>query len=205
VATEATVIRALDSLLSRDRHGDGTYRVHSLYFDTPDLAVHRRCPIHGRAKLRIRRYDDAPFVFLERKAKDAHGWVDKVRTQVPTVWLQAQSTLLHASLRDAEWFSALLAEGDFAPVRRITCHRTAWEGVVDGCATRVTLDIDIRAAPATNDLVPGPLSTGFKLSDRPLLEVKGDGGFPETLGRMFADFDASPVDFSKYRRSVEVV
>ncbi|MFM7322001.1 MAG: polyphosphate polymerase domain-containing protein [Armatimonadota bacterium] len=202
--SEAHLVHALDALLARDRHGDGGYAVHSVYFDTPDLAVHRRCPIHGRAKLRIRRYGESSTVFLERKAKDEHGWVDKVRTELAADRLVGTASLTRSDVPDIQWFAALLAAGNFAPNRRIACRRTAWDGILDGLAMRVTLDLDIRAAPANGTLLPGPLPHGQALTDRPLLEIKGDAEFPATLERLLATLGATPVDFSKYRRSVEL-
>src|SRR4051794_6594690 len=51
----------------------------SLYFDPPDYGVFFKHGPHGRAKSRIRRYDQAPTVFLERKLR-THGTVTKRRT-----------------------------------------------------------------------------------------------------------------------------
>ena len=60
-----------------DAEGDG-YRTTSLYFDTEDLDVFFRRESNGRAKFRIRRYNDGPVLFVERKLKRA-GLVTKRR------------------------------------------------------------------------------------------------------------------------------
>ena len=61
-----------------DPHGAGPtgdiYRIASLYLDTPEFDVYRRNGSFGRAKYRIRRYDDARKAYLERKLK----WRDMV-------------------------------------------------------------------------------------------------------------------------------
>src|SRR4051812_41917626 len=62
--------------------GGDIYRITSLYFDTPKFAVFHHAGSHGRAKYRIRRYDAAAAVFLERKLR-THGVVTKRRTLVP--------------------------------------------------------------------------------------------------------------------------
>jgi len=203
IGSETELIAALDTWLPRDPHGDGTYRVHSLYFDTPDLAVHRRCPVHGQAKLRLRRYDEAPTVFLERKAKDADGWVDKVRTALPAAQLARPNLPDPDDFPDIAWFADLLAAGGFEPKQRIACHRIAWEGDIDGRRLRITLDTRIRADAPGAVLLPGPLPEGRPLTDRPLIEVKGDRDCPATVDAMLARLGAVLVDFSKYRRSME--
>src|SRR4051812_43138167 len=46
-----------------------TYDTNSLYFDTRDFDVYHRRGSYGRSKSRVRRYGDAPTLFLERKLK----------------------------------------------------------------------------------------------------------------------------------------
>ncbi len=57
--------------LSPDSHAgsNGTYRVTSLYFDTAALDVFHRRGSYGRAKYRVRRYDEGPWVYVERKMR----------------------------------------------------------------------------------------------------------------------------------------
>src|SRR5918993_1510203 len=59
--------------LAADPHGAGAwsdqYRVSSVYFDTDRRDVFHRRGSFGRSKYRIRRYEDDPTVFLERKLR----------------------------------------------------------------------------------------------------------------------------------------
>src|SRR5947208_6777877 len=53
--------------LTPDPHGQaGTYRVLSLYCDTPGLDVYHRAPGYRRRKYRLRRYGLAEVIHLER-------------------------------------------------------------------------------------------------------------------------------------------
>src|SRR5438477_6287486 len=58
--------------------GDG-YQTTSLYFDTPDLDLFYRRGSYGRAKFRVRSYNNGAAVFFERKMK-ADGRVFKRRS-----------------------------------------------------------------------------------------------------------------------------
>src|SRR5688572_14222583 len=70
--------------LEADPHGAGPsgdiYSTTTLYLDTPDLDVFHRRGSNGRAKYRIRRYDNG-VVFFERKLRTA-ARLAKRRTQV---------------------------------------------------------------------------------------------------------------------------
>jgi SPX domain protein involved in polyphosphate accumulation len=56
------------------------YRISSLYFDTSEFDTFFGRASYARAKYRIRRYNDSPVVFLERKLKKA-GRVVKRRSE----------------------------------------------------------------------------------------------------------------------------
>src|SRR6478736_4750673 len=54
--------------LTPDHHGaGGSYKVASVYCDTPGFDVFRRSAGFKRRKYRVRRYGDSPELFLERK------------------------------------------------------------------------------------------------------------------------------------------
>src|SRR5688572_30278953 len=59
--------------LDADPHGGGAwsdeYRVSSVYLDTEARDVFHRRGSYGRSKYRIRRYEQNPMVFLERKLR----------------------------------------------------------------------------------------------------------------------------------------
>ena len=70
--------------------GGDSYRVTSLYLDTPDLAVYERRGSYARSKYRVRRYGESGLVFLERKLKTRNR-VGKLRSVVPVeemAWLE---------------------------------------------------------------------------------------------------------------------
>src|SRR5688500_19577454 len=71
--------------LGADPHGGGAwsdeYRVSSLYFDTDARDVFHRRRSFGRSKYRIRRYEQDPTVFLERKLRNGTR-LSKRRTRV---------------------------------------------------------------------------------------------------------------------------
>ena len=73
------------TFLDADPHGTGPfgdeYRTSTLYFDTAEGHVFHRWGSYGRAKYRIRRYEDSETVFLERKLRRP-GMLVKRRTQV---------------------------------------------------------------------------------------------------------------------------
>jgi hypothetical protein len=78
----AVLASRLRAALGRDAHAgaDGTYRVRSLYFDTPDDRALRekQSGVDRREKIRIRRYPGSgnPIIHLEKKIK-IHGLCHK--------------------------------------------------------------------------------------------------------------------------------
>src|SRR5918995_3557948 len=59
--------------LEADPHGTGPfgdeYDIATIYFDTPEHDVFQRRGSFGRAKYRVRRYNESTVVFLERKLR----------------------------------------------------------------------------------------------------------------------------------------
>ena len=96
----------LGKLFSRDPHAGshGTYRVSSLYFDTPsDQALRQKISgAHRREKFRIRYYSqDTSFIRLEKKIK-IHGLCAKysarlTESQVRLLLQDRKSTRLNSS------------------------------------------------------------------------------------------------------------
>src|SRR5689334_15123814 len=92
--------------LQPDPHGSGPshdeYDTSTIYFDTPALDVFHRRGSFGRSKLRIRRYDREPVVFLERKMRTS-DMLAKRRTTVPLS--RVRGILQGAVEQDTSWFS----------------------------------------------------------------------------------------------------
>src|SRR5438093_147544 len=99
-AAEAHVIEVwARQNLTPDPHGQhGTYRITSVYCDTPQLDVFHRSPGYRRRKYRLRRYGDSPDVYLERKTRRGDR-VKKKRAAVPAEEL----SLLAAADAPPEW------------------------------------------------------------------------------------------------------
>src|SRR6187549_3987267 len=95
------------TFLDADPHGTGPfrdeYRTSTLYFDTAEGHVFHRRGSYGRAKYRIRRYEDGDSVFLERKLRRP-GMLVKRRTQVALHELERWAVDDASFLSSAEWF-----------------------------------------------------------------------------------------------------
>src|SRR5437660_111 len=100
---EAQVIEAwARQNLLPDPHGQhGSYRITSIYCDTPGLDVFHRSPGFKRRKYRLRRYGDSPYVFLERKSRRGDR-VKKKRAAIP----EEELALLSAMTSPPEWAGA---------------------------------------------------------------------------------------------------
>jgi hypothetical protein len=175
--------------LAADPHGGGDagdqYRTTSLYFDTARLDTFHRRGSYGRAKYRIRRYGDAPEVFLERKLK-RNGFLCKRRMLVP---------LEHA---DAPWFERRLRARQLAPVCEISYVRVARAGVADEGPVRVTIDTDITALVNSERRFLMTRGTPV-LSSHAIVEMKFRDAPPALLRRLIQDFRLDPAAVSKYR------
>ena len=121
-----------------------TYRITSLYYDTPELDVFHKRGSFGRCKYRIRRYDASPTVFLERKLR-SERLVTKRRTLVNLSELER----LRQDKCDLQWSGAwfqrrMLARG-MNPSCQVSYRRTALVSENGSGLVRLTLDEDLRA------------------------------------------------------------
>ncbi len=193
------------SELRADPHGGGeaadTYLVQSLYLDTPDFDVFHRRGSYGRAKFRIRRYGEAPFVFLERKLKRA-GIVRKRRLAVEPTQLDHLASRANGQVWPGAWFHHRLALRQLAPVVEMNYLRVARLGADASGPFRVTLDRQLRATRATGFSVPHPLPGDDLLAGNALLEVKFDQDLPATARRFIEKTRLAVAGFSKYRTGV---
>src|SRR5438445_12734273 len=73
------------------------YQTTTLYFDTQEFDLYFRRGSNGRAKFRIRRYNGAPDVFLERKMKVDRNRLYKRRSKANA------ADLLHLAEPDRAW------------------------------------------------------------------------------------------------------
>src|SRR5262249_7163240 len=132
-----------------DPNADGasgdTYRITSLYFDTASFGVFYRDGSHGRAKYRVRRYDSAATVFLERKLR-ARGVVTKRRTLVPATDLRWLAEPCPAW--SGNWFRRRVDARQMSPACQISYVRTALVGLTDSGLIRLTIDDGLSATGA---------------------------------------------------------
>ncbi|MGE0592234.1 MAG: polyphosphate polymerase domain-containing protein [Vicinamibacterales bacterium] len=223
--------------LVADPHGAGPhgdeYRTTTVYFDTPGFDTYEGHGSYGRAKYRVRRYDEAGTVFLERKLRRP-GLLVKRRTAVafealdelardalgpagPGQALAGQAPPGHAgegrvgSGRDGRehgwaghWFARRIRARGMSPVVRISYHRMARSFPANGSGVaRLTLDADLRAVAVDTLAFAG--EPGAKVLEALVLELKYRDHVPALFRRLVEDVGLAPVKMSKYRVSVDAL
>ena len=191
--------------LALDPHADpalgDAYHIRSLYFDTPRLDVFQRSPSYRRRKFRLRRYGGEHVVFLERKTRSGDR-VAKRRTAVADV----EAGLLEAGAADRTWcgfwFQRSLQVRRLQPACQVSYDRTAYLGPEAGVPLRLTLDRNIRCAPASG------WAWGDGRGGRPLmpsaviLELKYRTALPALFKQLVEAAGLAPGPVSKYRLAV---
>jgi hypothetical protein len=191
--------------LPLDAHADpdlgNAYRTLSLYLDTPALDVYHRVKPYRRRKFRVRRYGEAPVLFLERKKRSADR-VAKLRTPIP----EDQLALLGGSDFDpgwpGAWFGQKVLEGALRPVCLVGYERTAYAGSSAEGPLRLTLDRHVHCLPAAGWRV-GEIHSGLPLLEgRVILELKFRGALPSPFKTLIEELRLAPGAASKYRLGV---
>lgn len=194
--------------LACDPNGAGPfadeYRTTSLYLDTEQFDVFHRRGSFGRAKYRIRRYGDAPTLFLERKMK-TRGFLHKRRTQVEIETLNWLN-LAEPAARDwrGYWFQRRLLTRQLRPVAEISYSRTARLALANDGPVRLTVDEAVQARTAEGlrfAMAPGVPTLGTQC----VVEMKYVRTPPALLKRLLEEFSLQPNPVSKYRVSVEAL
>jgi hypothetical protein len=188
--------------LTLDPHADpalgGAYRITSLYCDTPQFDTFHRVGAFGRRKHRVRRYDAAPWVYLERKAKRGER-VRKRRTRVPVADVAGLALPAAAVDWPGHWFHRHLHRRLLRPVCRVTYDRVAYVGHADHGPIRVTFDRHLRGAPAAAWDV-APVAAGLPLLvGMVVCEFKYLTTLPSLFKGIIHDLTLSPAPVSKYR------
>src|SRR5690349_4266593 len=196
--------------LSADPHGHGPhgdeYETSSLYFDTRHLDVFRRRGSYGRAKYRVRRYNEADTVFLERKLRKP-GMLVKRRTvaDLDSLPRLEQSVVQpDGQARAGERFERRLRIRRLHPVCQLSYHRIA-RAIASGTGVaRLTLDRDLRVAPITAASLDA--AEGFPvLAHRAVLDLKYPGGLPAIVRQLVEQFALEPCTASKHRHGMAVL
>ena len=195
----------LRRLFSRDVHAgtDGTYRVTSLYFDTPyDAALREKLDgVDRREKFRLRYYGEAPaWLKLEKKFK-VNGLCGKRSVRLPreegerllagdfAFLFQCGEPLLQ------ELYSKLRGDG-LAPKTVVCYDREAFLYAPGN--VRITLDRNIRTGLSTVDFLR-PERAGLRaLEGLTVLEVKYDAFLPDLVRMAVQTPDRRAGACSKY-------
>lgn len=177
----------LSKLFARDRHAgpDGSYRVTSLYFDTPyDKALREKADgISRREKFRLRYYGtDINYLKLEKKFKIG-GMCGKRSQRISTEQAQA---LLEGTLELPSEDEPLLLElyskiqGQLLRPQTVVCYdREAF--LFEPGNVRITLDRKIRTGQSPQDFFRPDLCLLQVMDPFTVLEVKYGEMLPEIV------------------------
>ncbi|MCC6231304.1 MAG: polyphosphate polymerase domain-containing protein [Verrucomicrobiales bacterium] len=201
----AAVSAWMRAQLRADPHGTGEhgdlYLVQSLYLDTPSWDVFHRRGSYARAKFRIRRYNDAGVVFLERKMK-REGIVRKRRVAVAMEEMEHLKAEANGAVWAGAWFHHRLAVRRLQPAVAMSYERLARFGEEAEERFRMTLDRDLRAVPPGGIAVPRLVSSGDLFAGDGLVEVKFATALPVSVRGLVEKGWLVPASFSKYRTGV---
>ena len=178
----------LGKLFPRDGHAgpDGSYRVTSLYFDTPyDAALREKLDgVDRREKFRLRYYGDDPaWLKLEKKYK-INGLCGKRSARLSRAEAEALLSGEHGFLLESgdplllEFYSKLRGNG-LAP-RTVVCYDREAFAYAPG-NVRVTLDRSIRTGLSALEFFRLERFALRPLEGCTVLEVKYDAFLPELV------------------------
>ena len=195
----------LRKLFPHDRHAgpDGSYRICSLYFDTPyDKALRQKIDgVNCREKFRLRYYNgDLSFIRLEKKYK-INGLCGKRSTKVPLHLVRELLTgNIECLLKSGdplllELYSKMLGQ-QLMPKTVVTYDREAFSFAPGN--VRITLDRNLRSGRDQLDFLNPqlhhvPVSDGITV-----LEVKYDEFLPEIVKMAVQVPNRQASAYSKY-------
>jgi hypothetical protein len=180
-------------------NGDGgdAYQIASLYFDTERFDVFHRIGSFGRSKYRVRRYGRSEITFLERKLK-TRGLLTKRRSIVKLDELERLADADPERDWAGYWFHRRLLTRGLGPLCQISYRRTARVSMTNYGPIRLTLDSNLRAAPATGLWFRENDGTRL-LENQFILEMKFRAEMPVFFKQLVEEFALNPQPFSKYR------
>ncbi|HEX8916647.1 MAG TPA: polyphosphate polymerase domain-containing protein [Humisphaera sp.] len=190
--------------LHPDRHGDrGRYRITSVYCDTPGLDVFHRNPGFKRNKYRVRRYDAAARIFVERKTKRGDR-VTKRRTDIDPAELAHLLADAPPEAWPAGWFATRVRSRNLRPTCCVSYRRTAFFGMAGDMPVRMTIDRDMVGVPATDWQVPHIQEGHALLPDAVLVELKFHLHMPPLFQDLLSLLPGQLARASKYRRCISL-
>jgi len=203
------ILSWLADVMIADPQVSNPYRISSLYYDTPDMAVyrHKKDGVEERFKLRVRTYPGAQGEsegVLEIKWKTGtFSWKDRYRAplrELETLISGAQSVSAFPPL------ARLLARYPFEPKLIVDYRRSAFQDR-DGSSLRVTLDgpVFTRSCACIGDLASSGKTSHLVADGYLVLEVKFRNQLPFWLPHLAQRWDLPELPFSKYIESVHKI
>lgn len=180
------------------------YRITSLYYDTYGFDVFHRRGSFGRAKYRVRRYDESPRVFLERKLR-SNSVVTKRRTLVELEELARLRGEQADRAWAGGWFHGRMLARAMNPSCQISYTRTALVTQTEAGLIRLTLDEDLRAVRVGQPEYVALERATPLLKDQAILELKFRLGMPALFKQMLEQYQLAALPVSKYRMAVEAL
>ena len=180
--------RRLRRLFPLDRHAgaDGSYRITSLYFDTPyDDALREKLDgVDRREKFRLRYYGGDPsFLRLEKKFK-VNGLCGKRSARMTLEDAQQLLAGEYGFLLDSgdplfiQLYSKIMGRG-LRPKTIVSYDREAY--VYPPGNVRITLDRNLRTGLGSLDFLNPGLFLMRAMEERTVLEIKYDAFLPEIV------------------------
>lgn len=176
------------------------YETSSIYFDTPEYDLFYGRASSSRSEFRIRRYNDSPVLFLERKLKKG----DRIFKRRTPVSLDELQNLRGDADWPGGWFGRRLSHRRLLPVCRIAYRRAASIGTTEEGPLRLTIDHAITAS-VVNSVSFTDEGAIEVLPGRAIVEFKYRGPMPDLFKRFVNAFELQPHLVSKYRLSVHAL
>lgn len=165
----------------------GQYTVRNLYYDTRDFALIRHSLSHPafKEKLRLRKYENYPYQFIELKKK-FEGIVYKRRMLVHEPDLQIKEEI-------EQFVKTTKAE----PKVAISYDREAFVCIKDP-ELRITFDRNVRFQAQFLDFLPHDNEQLLFNESRIIMEIKARDAIPCWLASLLSRFGIFPCSCSKY-------
>ncbi|MEM6471307.1 MAG: polyphosphate polymerase domain-containing protein [Planctomycetota bacterium] len=184
---------------------DDTYRINSLYLDTPDRDMFYRTGKVGRTKHRLRRYGNESTLWLETKRKKKRV-VQKSRTAVfDHDFMPTRIGTMDATWC-GDWFINRIIERQMQPAVQVAYRRFARTCFADGHRLRLTIDDAMCARRPLGWQVFGESECqrqrGLQFGQHEVLELKFDKAMPPLFKELLRTFELPATSFSKYRTAV---
>lgn len=202
---------AVSLLMDPDPHASpttGLYEVHTIYLDSPDMAIYRKSLNReaDRFKLRIRFYNDAPGspVFFEIKQSSAGCGIKKrfpVNRDTANALFAANHPWNSTSSLGPDEFSQIVHRFNARPIIHIAYVREAFVSRKDP-STRLTLDRQIRCQPAPRSLTTTMHHPIQIWQGKVILELKFADKIPPYLNHLIRSFGLETAKASKYMEGI---